>query len=69
MCGLKNVLMSWGHDEYMYKVMQRNGVKLPEEGFYIVRFHSFYPWHTGGDYMHLCNDKDILMLPWIREFK
>ena len=32
------------------------------------RFHSFYPWHTGGDYMHLCNEKDMKMLPWIRTF-
>ncbi|XP_077862739.1 inositol oxygenase-like [Saccoglossus kowalevskii] len=34
----------------------------------MVRFHSFYPWHTGGDYRHLCNNKDNEMLAWICEF-
>uniref|UniRef100_A0A670ZCF1 Inositol oxygenase n=1 Tax=Pseudonaja textilis TaxID=8673 RepID=A0A670ZCF1_PSETE len=67
-CGLENVLMSWGHDEYMYQVMKKNKFALPEEAYYMVRFHSFYPWHTGGDYMHLCNTKDLQMLPWVQEF-
>nr|XP_056701829.1 inositol oxygenase [Euleptes europaea] len=67
-CGLENVLMSWGHDEYMYKVMKRNNFALPQEAFYMIRFHSFYPWHTGGDYMHLCNEGDLRMLPWVKEF-
>uniref|UniRef100_A0A803T4L3 Inositol oxygenase n=2 Tax=Anolis carolinensis TaxID=28377 RepID=A0A803T4L3_ANOCA len=67
-CGLENVLMSWGHDEYMYKVMKYNQFSLPQEAFYMIRFHSFYPWHTGGDYMHLCNEEDRRMLPWVKEF-
>ncbi|XP_078534001.1 inositol oxygenase-like isoform X2 [Lissotriton helveticus] len=65
-CGLDNVLMSWGHDEYMYKVLKFNNCSLPAEGFYMIRFHSFYPWHTGGDYMHLCDKKDLRMLPWVK---
>ncbi|MCG8625799.1 MAG: inositol oxygenase [Proteobacteria bacterium] len=69
-CGLDKVLMSFGHDEYLYRVLTGNErCKLPEESLAIVRFHSFYPWHTGGDYDHLCNDKDRSMLKWIREFK
>lgn len=67
-CGLNNVLMSWGHDEYMYRVLMRNGSTLPPQALYMVRFHSFYPWHTGGDYFHLCDDTDLQMLKWIREF-
>ncbi|XP_037281252.2 myo-inositol oxygenase isoform X2 [Rhipicephalus microplus] len=67
-CGLEKVLMSWGHDEYMYQVLKNHGATLPDEGLYMIRFHSFYPWHTGGDYMDLCNDKDMRMLPWVREF-
>lgn len=68
-CGLDNVQMSWGHDEYMYQVLKNHPTcTLPEEGLYMIRFHSFYPWHTGGDYQHLCNQKDMDMLPWIREF-
>ena len=33
------------------------------------RYHSFYPWHSGGDYMHLSSERDLQMLPWVREFK
>ena len=39
------------------------------KGLYMIRFHSFYPWHSNGDYMHLCNEKDLRMLPWVQEFK
>ncbi|KAF4101141.1 hypothetical protein G5714_017573 [Onychostoma macrolepis] len=67
-CGLDNVLMSWGHDEYLYRVMKFNKCTIPEEGLYMIRFHSFYPWHSNGDYMHLCNEKDLQMLPWVKEF-
>uniref|UniRef100_A0A8C7SED3 Inositol oxygenase n=1 Tax=Oncorhynchus mykiss TaxID=8022 RepID=A0A8C7SED3_ONCMY len=67
-CGLDNVLMSWGHDEYLYRVMKFNKCTIPEEGLYMIRFHSFYPWHSHGDYMHLCDDKDMRMIPWVREF-
>ncbi|XP_071443115.1 inositol oxygenase [Hetaerina americana] len=67
-CGLENVIMSWGHDEYLYRLLKHNNASLPEEAFYMIRFHSFYPWHSGGDYMHLCNQKDIKMLPWVLEF-
>ncbi|XP_063099722.1 inositol oxygenase isoform X1 [Cavia porcellus] len=67
-CGLENVLMSWGHDEYMYQVMRFNKFSLPEEAFYMIRFHSFYPWHTGGDYRQLCSQRDLDMLPWVQEF-
>ncbi|XP_021402049.1 inositol oxygenase isoform X5 [Lonchura striata] len=66
-CGLDNVLMSWGHDEYMYQVMKFNNFALPKEAFYMVRFHSFYPWHAHGDYGHLCSEEDRRMLPWVRE--
>ncbi|XP_061203101.1 inositol oxygenase [Neopsephotus bourkii] len=66
-CGLENVLMSWGHDEYMYRVMKFNNFALPKEAFYMVRFHSFYPWHAHGDYLHLCSEEDLRMLPWVRE--
>ncbi|KAG8517987.1 Inositol oxygenase [Galemys pyrenaicus] len=68
-CGLENVLMSWGHDEYMYQMMKFNKFSLPPEAFYMIRFHSFYPWHTGGDYRQLCNERDLAMLPWVQEFK
>lgn len=68
-CGLDNVLFSWGHDEYMACVLQNHPkCTLPKEAIRIIRFHSFYPWHSGGDYQHLCNEQDQKTLEWIREF-
>ncbi|GIY61903.1 inositol oxygenase [Caerostris extrusa] len=67
-CGLENVIMSWGHDEYMYKVLVHNKAKLPEEAMYMIRFHSFYPWHLNEDYTHLASNKDNEMLKWVKEF-
>lgn len=39
------------------------------QAFYMIRFHSFYPWHAHGDYKHLCNEEDLRMLPWVKELK
>lgn len=58
-CGLRNVDMSWGHDEYIYQMMKDN---LPEEGLYMLRYHSFYAWHREGAYSHLLDDHDKQML-------
>ncbi|WVZ22020.1 hypothetical protein V8G54_000564, partial [Vigna mungo] len=41
-CGLDNVAMSWGHDDYMYMVAKENGTTLPSAGLFIIRYHSFY---------------------------
>ncbi|XP_006812619.1 inositol oxygenase-like, partial [Saccoglossus kowalevskii] len=30
-CGLDDIIMSWGHDEYMYQVLVGNKTTLPEE--------------------------------------
>ena len=68
-CGLNNVLVSYGHDEYLYQTLVRNGCQLPPASLYIIRFHSLYPWHVGRAYDHLCNDEDRKMLAWVREFK
>ncbi|XP_017878200.1 inositol oxygenase [Ceratina calcarata] len=67
-CGLDKLLMSWGHDEYLYQVMVHNKTKLPKEALAMIRYHSFYPWHAGGDYMHFCTADDVEMLKWINEF-
>jgi len=68
-CGLDALLMSWGHDEYLFRVLKNHrGCKIPQQGLDMIRYHSFYPWHTGNDYQHFCNDKDRETLPWIREF-
>ncbi|XP_066144300.1 inositol oxygenase [Euwallacea fornicatus] len=57
-CGLDNLLISWGHDEYLYRMLKHNKAKLPEQALKMIRFHSFYPWHTGGDYGHFMTETD-----------
>jgi inositol oxygenase len=64
-CGLRNVNMSWGHDEYVYQMMKDH---LPEEGLYMLRYHSFYSWHREGEYSHLLDDHDREMLKWVSLF-
>jgi inositol oxygenase len=64
-CGLRNVRMSWGHDEYLYHVMKDY---LPEPALYMIRFHSFYAWHREGEYEWLCDDHDRAMLPHVQAF-
>lgn len=68
-CGLDKVLFTSSHDTYMYHVLKNHPTcTLPEAGLKIILLHSFYPWHTGGDYMHLCNEEDLKIMPLIREF-
>jgi inositol oxygenase len=64
-CGLEQVHMSWGHDEYLYHMMKPY---LPMEALYMIRFHSFYAWHREGEYQHLCNAQDDAMKPWVQRF-
>ena len=64
-CGLDKVQISWGHDEYIYHVTKDY---LPEEALYMLRYHSFYPWHREGEYNDLTSARDREMLPWVQKF-
>jgi inositol oxygenase len=64
-CGLDKVMMSWGHDEYLYNVVKNH---LPDEALYMIRYHSFYPAHREGEYDYLMNDKDRAMFEWVKKF-
>ena len=64
-CGLDQVMMSWGHDEYLYHVVKEY---LPEPALYMIRYHSFYPEHRERAYDHLMNARDREMFGWVREF-
>lgn len=64
-CGLDRVHLSWGHDEYLYHVVKDY---LPEPALYMIRYHSFYPWHKEGAYEHLTSAHDREMLTWVRAF-
>ncbi|KAJ7982671.1 Inositol oxygenase [Quillaja saponaria] len=55
-CGFENVLMSWGHDDYMYMVAKKNGTTLPSAALFIIRYHSFYALHRAGSYQYLMNE-------------
>ncbi|KAI0078585.1 myo-inositol oxygenase [Panus rudis PR-1116 ss-1] len=66
-CGLDNVMLSWGHDEYLYHVL-KNQSSLPEDALYMIRYHSFYPWHREGAYTHLMNANDERALQAVRAF-
>ncbi len=64
-CGLDNVKMSWGHDEYLYQIMKDY---LPEPALYMIRYHSFYSQHRDNAYRHLMNDRDVEMFEWVKKF-
>lgn len=66
-CGMDNVMLSWGHDEYLYHVMKEQST-LPAEALAMIRYHSFYPWHSVGAYMEFMNEKDKDMLEAVRAF-
>ena len=34
----------------------------------VIRYHSFYPWHTGGDYKQFMNETDHEILKDVLEF-
>ncbi|WP_442844913.1 inositol oxygenase family protein [Leeuwenhoekiella sp. H156] len=64
-CGLDNVHMSWGHDEYLYHIMKDY---LPEPALYMIRYHSFYSQHREGAYDHLMSKHDHEMFKWVDKF-
>jgi inositol oxygenase len=66
-CGLDNVMISWGHDEYLYNVVKDQST-LPDEALAMIRYHSFYPWHQQGAYREFMNEKDHEMLKAVKWF-
>jgi len=74
--GVENIMMSWGHDEYLYHVLKNHMKKvegqargvIEDGGLWAIRFHSFYPWHTGGDYSYLERDGDENIRDWVLKF-
>ncbi len=64
-CGLTNVDLSWGHDEYLHEVVKDY---LPIEALYMIRYHSFYAAHREGQYEYLMDAQDRAMFEWVRKF-
>ncbi len=64
-CGLDNLMLSWGHDEYMYHVARDY---LPEPALWMIRYHSCYPIHREAAYRHLLVESDAEKLKWVVDF-
>jgi inositol oxygenase len=60
-CGIENLMISWGHDEYMYLVCKEQST-LPREALAMIRYHSFYPWHREGAYREFMREGDEVLL-------
>ncbi|KAK6941427.1 Inositol oxygenase [Dillenia turbinata] len=67
-CGLDNLVISWGHDDYMYLVAKENKTTLPSAALFIIRYHSFYPLHRGGAYKQFMNEEDKENFKWLLIF-
>jgi inositol oxygenase len=72
-CGLDNLVMSFGHDEYLYRVLldgvKDGGCSLPPEALHPVRYHSAYVIHTAGAYDYFLNDRDREWMPILWAFR
>ncbi|TVY59401.1 Inositol oxygenase 1 [Lachnellula cervina] len=66
-CGLDNMMLSWGHDEYLYHVVKDQST-LPDEALAMIRYHSFYPWHSSGAYQEFMDEHDHAMLRAVKAF-
>jgi inositol oxygenase len=73
-CGFENMIFSFGHDEYMAQVLERSHTTLLHEFIYIIRYHSFYSWHSPPEgiqraHEEYANDMDWKMLPLLKLFQ
>lgn len=71
--GFDNVEMTFSHDYYLAECLTRSNTQLPEEAIYMIRYHSFYTWHTPRNnirgYESLANEKDWKYLPLLKLFQ
>jgi len=63
--GLDRIIMSWGHDEYLYHVVRDY---LPLESLYMIRYHSFYAAHRENEYRYFFNEQDHQLFDWVCRF-
>ncbi|RZC13809.1 Inositol oxygenase 4 isoform G [Glycine soja] len=62
-CGLDNIVMSWGHDDYMYMVLC---VHCPANIMTVT--YNFAALHKEGAYTHFMNEEDVENLKWLKIF-
>jgi len=62
--------MAFSHDEYLSAVLEKNSTNFPKEAMYMIRYHSFYPWHTSKSgsrgYEFFASEYDWKMLPLLK---
>lgn len=63
-CGLDKLYISYGHDEYLYQVLKKNKEKhcISEKYMNVIRYHSFYPWHSKNEYRDFMKKDDYKIL-------
>ncbi len=67
-CGLSNLKFAFGHDEYLYHVLKKNGCKIPPQGLAMIRYHSCYPLHEHNSYVHFYEDQDYELVSYVQKF-
>ncbi len=55
-CGLESVTFTYGHDQYLYDILQ--GL-IPHEVAWVIRHHSFQS--VASDYLHLFDERDLAL--------
>lgn len=72
-CGLDNLVISFGHDEYLARVltdaMADGACTFPPEALHIVKYHSAYVIHTAGEYGYFLSDRDRRWMPVLHAFR
>lgn len=72
-CGFENLEMTFSHDYYLANILLNNNNNLPDIAIYIIRFHSFYSWHTPKNdkrgYDYFASNKDWYLLPLLKLFQ
>jgi len=69
-CGLKNTLVSYNNNEFLYQVLNNplNKNLLPPEALYCIRYSDLYLHHQYNAYEYLLDDYDKAMMPLLKEF-
>lgn len=69
-CGLSSVMMSWSHAEYLYMVLVKNGVVLPPQAMFLIRFQKFASlFRSNKPYNELLSRSDRALLPLLKRFR
>lgn len=71
-CGFSNMWFSYGYGEFISSQLLKKKIKLPQEAFYILKFHKFHSWIDEFDesrgYTYLADMYDWKMLPLLKLF-